>query len=113
MHQNASLTLVQASKLPTYPKALQQFVEKYFDKMSIAGEIYFVAFGTLSYSPHQNNRKGVAPRHNLDLQDYKEGLPKGVELGDWITSQAKKEESGIVEYYKSWDDGCCGIVTDD
>jgi hypothetical protein len=115
MHQSGSFMLVRADKLAETPQAFQDYVKDFFVLKNIFGMDCYVAIQTLSLeiwdgSGHRNKTEGIAPSHNCDVQRYKDGLPEGKRLFEWIY-EAKK--AGIIfTFYNSWDDGCCGYPID-
>ena len=109
MYQSASIMVVPLEVLEddSVPKAFKQYVERYFKKQNIFGKECMVAFQTLSLSGLRGSQKGVAPAG--DINSFKEGLPEGVGLYDWIDSNKDR----IWRFWSTWDDGCSGTVHED
>lgn len=80
--------IVDADRLHETPKAFQQYVERYFCDDVLFGKRVFVAARFLNLT-WQHNRRGFAPRHMLELREFKEGLKPGQNLGDWIAKAGK------------------------
>ncbi len=91
------------------PEAFKQYVQRYFKRQSIFGKECMVAFQVISLSTPKNSQKGVAPAHACDINSFKEGLPEGVGLYDWIDSNKDR----IWRFWSTWDDGCSGTVHED
>lgn len=85
----ASVMIVDADRLHETPKAFQQYVARYFRDDVLFGKRVFVAVRFLNLSFWQHNRRGFAPRHMLELSEFKEGLRPGQNLGEWIAKAGK------------------------
>jgi|GEM_PF-1556145 len=112
MHQSGSFMLVRADKLDKTPKAFQDYVRNFFVPKNVFGIECFVAIEALSVqiwdgSGRRKQPNGVAPCHSVDVDQYKDGLPEGKTLSEWIREQARKHNI-LLSFNTSWDDGCCG-----
>lgn len=112
-HQSASVMFVRAAALDTFPKAFQEYVNKYFKEMEIGGVRHYVAFRVLSLSHPQRKSNGVAPCHNCDVNYFgsQHGMGKGENLADWIEQKVKECPQDISDHIAIWDDGCAGGVS--
>ena len=109
--------LVKADRLSRAPKAFQDYVKDHFLKMEIFGIKCYVAIKARSFKRNfyggRPNPEGVCPSHSADMSEYKEGLPKDLELSEWVKRELKKKNSFIFEFSKSWDDGCISSMVGD
>jgi len=95
--------IVNEDSLPFTPKAFQDYVSKYFRKVKLHGKIRYIAFRVFTVDCKRIKRKGVAPSHRHDLQEFKEGLPDDGNLDDWIRSNI---DGRFFELYSGmWEDG--------
>jgi len=101
--------MISNKRLPTTPKAFQNYVLKFFKKVKFQGKNYWAAFLTIQ-SPKSSVIKGIAPSHNVDLIEFKEDLPKGKNLNDWMMQAIKQKI--IFSFSQSWDDGCLEELSD-
>jgi hypothetical protein len=90
----SEVMIVDPKILPKSPKAFRQYVETFFEEKQILGQKCLVAARVIS----GRGGKGVAPSHSLDLSIFKDGLPAGVSLSEWIQRETKKE-AGIWSLY--------------
>ncbi len=110
MWQSASFMLVKADKLLETPKAFQDYVKDHFLEKNVFGQQCFVAIRASNVKMYdcfgrKRSPQGTAPSHNIELSVYREGLPEGTSLSQWITKQAKRKKPLIFEFCSSWDDG--------
>lgn len=106
MYQSASVMVVPLEVLEdnSVPEAFKQYVERYFKQQNIFGKECMVAFQVISLSTPKDSQKGVAPAHAGAINLFKEGLPEGVSLYDWI----EQNKGRIWQFWSTWDDGCSG-----
>lgn len=79
------------------PKALLDYIEKYFLPQTIFGTDCMVAFCTICFAA--TAPKGVAPSHAVEVDQFKDGLHETT-LSSWL-----RQHSNLYwEFYRSWDD---------
>ena len=110
-HHNAGFMAVSQANLPKTPLAFQGYVRAYFTEVQIGSEIYYVAIRTDgSIEGRRHHEKGVAPSHNVEVDEFKGGLDEGERLSDWIRREQEKARKGhpslIFSFSRSWNDGC-------
>lgn len=91
----SEVMIVDPELLTRAPKAFRDYVEKYFVEKKVLGKACLVAARSSWGSDHG---KGNAPSHSLDLRRWKDGLPSGQELGEWIREQERTGD-GIWSLY--------------
>jgi hypothetical protein len=115
MHNKASFIAITDEAYLKAPKALQEFVKKYFKEENIFGTKCWVAFQTLSIRGSREE-KGVAPSHSSDINYFGEQVNKsglnGRFLAD-VIDKLEKSPTKCFNFYRSWDDGCSGHMHDD
>lgn len=85
-----SVLIVRADRLAETPKAFRDYVAKFFVEDTVLGIKVFKAQRVLHWNHHDwelletYHRRGRAPCHSVELMDYKDGLPEGQSLNDWI-----------------------------
>lgn len=110
MQYYGKFMVVKKVTLPKFPKAFQDYVHQYFKEVSVFGNDCYVAFLTLGSSEclrgdEHNDKKGVAPAHSSCLTKFSDGLPRDMDLAEWMNMQVKNKEE-IFSFYSTWDDGC-------
>lgn len=100
--------LVDAALLPDTPPAFQQYVKEFFVEKKVLGQKVFTA--ALSLSNGFGVGHGVAPSHSLDLRRFRDGLPAGQDLSEWI---GKAEGRFLWRFYGVSEHSDCGACDDD
>jgi len=102
MHKSAGVMIIQAKVLddPTTPKAVLDYVQRYFARQTIFSVDCYIAIRHLSVG--HGNTPGIAPCHSCDVDYYRDGL-EDVSLSSWL-----KANEYVFTYSKSWEDGCSG-----
>jgi hypothetical protein len=94
--------LVRDDDLYQTPAAFQRYVRDWFQPKTVLGFLCLVAEGRLHVDHNDYQQKGkspgFAPCHSVDIAEYKEGLPKGVTLNDWMR---KHEGKFVWHFYTS------------
>lgn len=113
-HQNGEFMAVNAKQLDKQPKAFQDYVKRYFKRTYFLGiDAYVAILTTGGVNCLRKLEKGVAPSHFVDLNEFTEGLPEGMSLGEWIRTKASKRTRSISVHFASWEDGSISCVFDD
>ena len=96
-----SVVIVKKDDLKNTPPAFQQYVEEYFAPKKVLGvpcmvcATYVCVPRRFDLSACGNPRKGVGPRHMVDLRHFNEGLLEGTSLLDWMRGEGKKLVSQV------------------
>ena len=75
--QNAGFIAITQEDYEKSPKALQEFLEKFFTKEKIFGVPCWVAVQTLSSCVVYGSSKGVAPTHSVDINHFGKSVAEG------------------------------------
>jgi len=107
-HVSSSILFVNADALASFPKPVQDFVNKYFKITKISRVEWFYAFRELDgrkdlYLGNKGEiKKGIAPSHTLHLNAKVDG---DVTLYDWFQNMLQDEnEERIFELTEFWED---------
>ncbi len=82
-----SILFVRAEFVATAPKVFQAYIAEYFKKSSFLGQTVFSAVRQLEDS----DQRGFAPCHEVDLRRFKQDLPRGLSLNEWIRRQSRHD----------------------
>ena len=97
----ATIIVVPKKFLKTAPEAFRQYVADYFVPKKVLGIKCMVASSHVICPSRSGGSeswgKGTAPRHNVDIRRYNEGLKKDQGLNDWMRQAEKRDEIALLD----------------
>jgi|SRR5271155_969010 len=109
----SQIIIVRVEDVPKTPKAFQRYVADWFAPMLLLGHDCMWVTGRLHVRfedyAMRGRKPGFAPSHSVDTHEYREGLPEGMSLGDWI----RKNQGTLVWSIYAREDTHSECVVDD